>query len=61
MRIIAFIEGYKVVKKILNYLGIYEFKKDRPPPKTMAVADTFIDFACDYYIDNDFMIFRKGL
>jgi len=30
MRIIAFIEDYKVVKKILDYLGIYEFKRDRP-------------------------------
>ena len=30
MRIIAFIEDYKIVGKILDYLGIYEFgKKDR--------------------------------
>ncbi|MHB8280608.1 MAG: hypothetical protein ACYDIA_23635 [Candidatus Humimicrobiaceae bacterium] len=29
-RIIAFIEDYKIIKKILDYLGIYEFKRDRP-------------------------------
>jgi len=29
MRIIAFIEDYKIVKKILDYLGIYEFGKKR--------------------------------
>jgi hypothetical protein len=28
MRIIAFIEDYKVIRKILDYLGIYEFKRD---------------------------------
>ncbi|MCG2790419.1 MAG: hypothetical protein L6305_01555 [Actinomycetia bacterium] len=33
MRIIASIEDYKIVKKILDYLGIYEFKRDRPPPR----------------------------
>ena len=30
MRIIAFMEDYRVIKKILDYLGIYEFKRDRP-------------------------------
>jgi len=29
IRIIAFIEDYKVVRKILAYLGIYEFKRDK--------------------------------
>jgi GTP cyclohydrolase II len=29
MRIIAFIEDYKVIRKILDYLGIYEFKRIR--------------------------------
>jgi len=29
MRFIAFIDDYKVVRKILDYLGIYEFKRDR--------------------------------
>ena len=33
MRIIAFIEDYKTVKKILDYLGIDEFKMNRPPAK----------------------------
>ena len=33
MRIVAFIEDYKVIRKILDYLGIFEFKRDRPPPK----------------------------
>jgi len=28
MRIIAFIEDYKVIKKILDWLGIEEFKRD---------------------------------
>jgi len=37
MRIIAFIEGYRVVRKILDYLGIFEFKRDRLPPKRFAV------------------------
>jgi len=30
MRIIAFIDDYKVIRKILDYLGIYEFKRDKP-------------------------------
>ena len=38
MRIIAFIEGYKIVKKILDYLGILEFKKERPLPRVPAVV-----------------------
>ena len=33
MRIIAFIEDYKVIRKILDYLGIYEFRRDKPQPK----------------------------
>jgi hypothetical protein len=37
MRIIAFIEGYKAIKKILNYLSIYEFKRDRPHPKDLLL------------------------
>ena len=43
-RIIAFIEDYKIIKKILDYLGIYEFRRDRPPPKRFAVADLFDDY-----------------
>jgi uncharacterized protein (DUF608 family) len=57
MRIIAFIEDYKVVKKILDYLGIYEFKRDRPPPRELAVADSFDDYKCDGYINTDYMDF----
>ena len=51
MRIIAFIEDYKIVKKILDYLGIDEFKRDRPPPKRLTVADLFDDYIHDEYID----------
>jgi hypothetical protein len=57
MRIIAFIEDYKVLRKILDYLGIYEFKRDRPPPKKTAVAGLFDDYKCDDYIDCDFTEF----
>ena len=57
MRIIAFIEDYKVIRKILDYLGIYEFKRDRPPPKRVAVADLFDDYAQNDYIDCDFTEF----
>ncbi len=38
MRIIAFIEGYKMIKKILEYPGIYEFEKKRPAPWNMLIA-----------------------
>ena len=59
MRIIAFIEDYKVIKKILDYLGIYELKRDRPPPRALAAADTFDDCACDDYINCDYERFLK--
>jgi hypothetical protein len=39
MRIIAFIEDYKIVKKIINYLGIYEFGKKRSPPRINTYPD----------------------
>jgi len=45
MRIIAFIEDYKVIRKILNWLGIDEFKRVRPPPKKLSATDLFDDFA----------------
>ena len=57
MRIIAFIEDYKVIKKILDWLGIDEFKRDNPPPKTLAVADSFDDYAKNDYIDCDYTDF----
>ena len=53
MRIIAFIEDYKVVKKILDYLGIYEFKRKRPPPRVEAAPDEFDEYIRDDYIDCD--------
>ena len=57
MRIIAFIDDYKIVRKILDYLGIYEFKRDRPPPRALAVADSFDDYKCDDYVDCDYSDF----
>jgi len=50
------LKDYKVIRKILDYLGIYEFKRDRPPPRVLAIADTFDDWRCDDYI-NDYMDF----
>ncbi|MHB8278270.1 MAG: hypothetical protein ACYDIA_11530 [Candidatus Humimicrobiaceae bacterium] len=41
-----------MVKKILDYLGIYEFKRDKSLPGALFVADTFDD-----YIDTDYMDF----
>ena len=57
MRIIAFMEDYKIVRKILDYLGIDEFKRDRPPPKRSAVADSFDDYAQNDYIGFNFSDF----
>ncbi|MBA7555684.1 hypothetical protein ES705_48364 [subsurface metagenome] len=53
MRIIAFIENYKIVKKILDYLGIYEFGKKRAPPKIESSPDEPRDYTRDDYIDCD--------
>jgi hypothetical protein len=57
MRIIAFIEDYKVIKKILSWLGIDEAKRDRPPPKRLQAADLFDDFSQDDYINADYLDF----
>ena len=57
MRIISFIENYKVLKKILDYLGIYEFKRVQASPKVLAMADTFDDWRCDDHINNDYTDF----
>ncbi|MHB8281016.1 MAG: hypothetical protein ACYDIA_25775 [Candidatus Humimicrobiaceae bacterium] len=46
-----------MVKKILDYLDIYEFKRDSPPPKVLAVADTFDNYRCDDYIDSEYWDF----
>ncbi len=48
-------KDYKVARKILDYLGIYEFKRDRPPPKKLAVADLFDDYAQNDTIDCDYV------
>ena len=53
MRIIAFIEDYKIVKKILDYLGIYESQRKRPPPKIESAPDEFDGYIRDDYIDCD--------
>ena len=53
MRIIAFIEDYKVVKKILDYLGIYEFERKRPPPKAAEETHEFDEYIIDDRIDCD--------
>ena len=47
MRIIAFIEDYTIVKKILDYLGIYEFERKRPPPRVDIARDEFDDYVRD--------------
>ena len=53
MRIIAFVEDYKIVKKILDYLGIYKFERKRPLPKIDVTPDVFDDYVRDDYIDCD--------
>ncbi|MBC8421353.1 MAG: transposase [Actinobacteria bacterium] len=55
MRIIAFIEDYKIVKKILDYLGIYEFGKKRAPPKIDTSPGEFDEYSRDDYIDCDYV------
>ena len=54
---LGFIKDYGVIRKILDYLGIYEFKRDRPPPKKLAVAGLFDDYAQNDYTDCDFTEF----
>ena len=55
MRIIAFIEDYKVVKKILGYLKIYEFGKKRAPPKIDTSPGEFDEYIIDDYTDCDYV------
>jgi len=48
MRVTAFIEDYRIVKKIFDYLEIYEFGKKRAPPKINTSSDEFDDYIdCD--------------
>ncbi|MBA7582191.1 hypothetical protein ES708_24111 [subsurface metagenome] len=51
MRIIAFIEDCKVVKKILDYLGIFEFEKKRAPSKINYYCDESDDYIRNDHID----------
>ena len=57
MRIIAFIEDYKVIKKILDWLGIEEFRRDGPPPKRLTSADLFDDYVQNDYVGFDYTDF----
>ena len=43
-----------MVKKILDYPGIYEFKRKRPPPKIHTCRDEFDGYSRDDYIDVDY-------
>jgi len=55
MRIIAFIEDYKVVKKILDWLSIYEFERKRAPPRVDTSPGEFDEYIIDDYIDCDYV------
>jgi hypothetical protein len=55
--LLPLLKDYKVVRKVLDYLGIYEFKRDRPPPRGLAVTDSFDDYKCDDYIDINYTDF----
>jgi len=48
---------YKVIRKILDWLGIDEFRRDRPPPKKLQATDLFDDFAQNDYIECDYTDF----
>ena len=48
MKIIAFIEDYKIVKKILDYLGIYEFERKGPPPKVAEDPEEFDKYNTEF-------------
>jgi len=45
------------IDKTLDYLGIFEFKRNKPPPRMLSVADTFDAYRCDDYIDTDYTDF----
>jgi len=44
-------EDYKIIKKILDWLGIYEFERKEPPPKIDANPEVFDD----NYIRDDYI------
>lgn len=45
------------IKKILHYLGIFEFKRERPPPGKYDCCDEFVDYSRDDYIDCEYVDF----
>lgn len=53
MKIIAFIEDYKVVGKNLDYPEIYKFGKKRAPLKVAQDPDGFDDYIIDDHKDSD--------
>lgn len=53
MRIIAFVEDYKVAKKLLNHLGIYEFERKRLPFRVVEDPREFNEYIIDDNIDSD--------
>ncbi|MCD4670051.1 MAG: hypothetical protein K8S14_06360 [Actinomycetia bacterium] len=36
-------EDYKIARKILDYLGIYEFERKRSPPEIKSAPDEFYE------------------
>ena len=46
-------EDYKIVKKILDHLGIYEFERKRLPPKVAEDPAEFDDYIIDDYTESD--------
>ena len=57
MKIIAPVEDYKVIKKILDYQKIFEFKRKRPLPGIHTYCDEFDDYNRDDYIDCQYVDF----
>jgi hypothetical protein len=46
-----------VISKILDYLEIFEFKRNKSPPKMLSAIDTFDDYRCDDYVDSEYWDF----
>jgi hypothetical protein len=51
----------KVVKKMLDYLGIFEIRKEKPPPRILSVSDGFDDWRYDDYIDTVYLSPRDNI
>jgi len=43
MKIITFIEEYKVIKKILDWRGIYDFEGKRLPSKSLRIPESLMN------------------